>query len=71
MPSTARKIIGTVLLVAFVTFYALAAMTVAAAKLPGTSGWVQLVFYVVAGLVWVIPAGVLVAWMQRPDRPAA
>jgi hypothetical protein len=28
---------------------------------------VELVFYVVAGLAWVIPAGLLIRWMQRPD----
>ena len=70
MPQRIRKLVGTVLLVAFVAFYALTAMTVAAAKLPGTSGWVQLAFFVVAGLLWVLPAGVLIAWMAKPDRPA-
>ena len=34
-------------------------MTIAAAKLPGTSGWVQLAFFVIAGLAWVIPAAAL------------
>jgi hypothetical protein len=45
-------------------------MTVASAKLPGSPGWVELAFFVVAGLIWVIPAGALVVWMQKPDRPA-
>jgi hypothetical protein len=65
-----RKLIGTIVLVAFVCVYALTAMTLAAAKLPGTSGWTQLAYFVVAGLAWVIPAAALVYWMQRPDRPA-
>ena len=69
MRQRSRKLVGTIILVAFVSFYALTAMTIAAAKLPGTSGLTQLVFYVVAGLVWVLPAGILVKWMQRPDRP--
>ena len=64
-----RKLLGTIVLVVFVAFYSLTAMTVAAAKLPGTSSFVQLVFFVVAGLAWVIPAAPLVAWMQKPDRP--
>lgn len=62
-----RKLIGTVMLVAFVVVYSLTAMTIAAAKLPGTSGLVQLVFYAVAGLIWTLPAAALVWWMQRPD----
>ena len=70
MPQRVRKLVGTVLLVAFVALYALLAMTIAAAKLPGTSGWVQLVFFLVAGLLWVLPAAALIAWMARPDKPA-
>ncbi len=68
MPQRTRKLIGTVALVAFVAFYSLVAMTVAAAKLPGTSGWTQLVFFLIAGLLWVIPAAGIVGWMARPDR---
>ncbi|MYZ48489.1 DUF2842 domain-containing protein [Propylenella binzhouense] len=64
-----RKLVGTLVLVAFVLLYALVVMTIAAAKLPGTSSWVQLAFFVVGGLVWVIPAAVLVWWMAKPDRP--
>jgi hypothetical protein len=52
----------------FVPLYALTAMTVAAASLPGTTGLTQTLYYAVAGLAWVIPAGLLITWMQRPDR---
>ncbi len=55
------------LLVVFVPLYALIAMTVGAAKLPGTSLLVQTLYYAVAGLIWVIPAGFIIKWMQRPD----
>ncbi len=61
-----KKLIGSVLLVVFVSFYALTAMTVAAAKLPGTSGLTQFVYFAVAGTIWIVPAGLLVAWMQKP-----
>lgn len=71
MPQRLRKLVGTVLLVVFVSFYALTAMTIAAAKLPGTAWPVQLIFFLVAGLAWVVPAAPLVTWMQKPDRPAA
>ena len=43
-------------------------MTVAAAKLPGASGLVQLVFFVVAGLIWVIPAAALITWMSKARK---
>ncbi len=69
MPQRLRKLVGTVVLVVFISFYALTAMTVAAARLPGTSGWTQLAYFFVAGLLWVVPSLPLVSWMQRPDRP--
>lgn len=68
MPLRLRKLLGGILLVVFVAFYALTAMTVAAAKLPGTSGWTQLAYFLTAGLLWVLPAAALIAWMVRPDR---
>lgn len=69
MPQRLRKLVGSILLVAFVCFYALTAMTVAAARLPGTSGWTQLVFFTVVGLAWVIPAAGIVYWIQKdPEK---
>jgi Protein of unknown function (DUF2842) len=65
-----RKLIGTVILVISVPIYALIAMVVAVAILPGVNFWLQLIYYLVAGLLWVPPAGLLVAWMARQDRRA-
>jgi hypothetical protein len=67
LPRTLRKLIGAALLVIFVPAYALVAMTIGAARLPGTSTLVQTVYFAIAGLIWVIPAGLLIKWMQRPD----
>jgi hypothetical protein len=66
MPDRLRKLIGSIILVTFVIIYALTVMTIAAVKLPGTSALAQLAFYLVTGLAWVIPAGALIYWMQRP-----
>jgi hypothetical protein len=70
MHTRVRKLLGTIALVIFVMAYALVVMTIAAAKLPGSSGLVQLVFYVVAGLAWIFPAGVIIYWMSKGDRGA-
>ena len=64
-----RKLIGTIVLVVFVIVYALFAMSIAATRLPGTSHLVQALYYAVAGLLWVVPAGLLIKWMGRPERP--
>lgn len=67
MPQRARKLVGTVVTVAFVSVYALFAMALAGRLLPGTSGLVQLAYYAFAGLVWIVPVGLIIRWMQRPD----
>ncbi|MGI9407342.1 MAG: DUF2842 domain-containing protein [Hyphomicrobiaceae bacterium] len=61
-----RKLIGTVLLLVLVFVYALLVIALAPAILKPDAPWVQLVFYVVAGLTWVIPAGALIKWMAKP-----
>jgi hypothetical protein len=61
-----RKFIGTIVLVAFLVVYAVVAMTIGAARINDQSVLVQTLFYLVAGLAWVIPAALLIRWMQRP-----
>jgi hypothetical protein len=31
------------------------------------TAWAQFAYFLAAGLLWVIPAGLLIRWMQRPD----
>jgi Na+/serine symporter len=69
MPKTLRKLIGVVLIIALVLIYALVATTVAAATL-GAAHWsVHLLYFLVTGLLWILPAMVIIKWMERPDRP--
>jgi len=68
MTSSLKKLIGTIVLVTTVPVYAVLAMLVAVAVLPGVNFWLQLVYYVIAGLIWVLPAGVLITWMVRPGK---
>ncbi len=62
-----RKFLGTIALLVLVVVWAL--MGMAAAQMPwlANSGLAQAVFYVVAGLGWVLPAMPIVSWMARPD----
>ncbi len=66
MAGKLRKLTGTFALIALVVVYSLSAMTIAAIKLPGTSGLVQLIYFALAGLLWVLPAGLIIWWMARP-----
>jgi hypothetical protein len=63
-----RKLIGTVALLVLVAVWALLAMAFAQFALRSAGGLVAALFYVVAGLGWVLPAMPIVSWMQRPDR---
>ena len=62
-----RKLIGLVLLLAFLAFYALMVVALAAGVLPHAHWLVQTAFYAIGGLLWVLPAGLLIRWMARPD----
>jgi hypothetical protein len=42
-------------------------MEVTARTLPGAHGLVQFAGYVIAGLVWIVPVGLVIRWMSRPD----
>ena len=61
-----RKLIGTVVLLIFLALYAGAVAAIGAGRITLAPPWVQLAYFVVAGLAWVIPAGLLIGWMQRP-----
>jgi hypothetical protein len=69
MGTRTRKLIGTALLVAFVPVYALFVVVIAGMVLPGTSTLAQTLFFLVTGLLWVLPAGVIITWMVRPRNP--
>jgi hypothetical protein len=67
MTMRTRKLVGTVALLVSLAVYALVAMATAVVLQVNASKAVELAYYVVAGLAWVVPAGVIVSWMQRPD----
>lgn len=62
-----RKLIGTIGLLGLVVIWSLTAMAIAQAPLLAASKLAQAIFYVVAGLGWVLPAMPLISWMSRPD----
>jgi hypothetical protein len=62
-----RKLVGAVALLALVIFWGLLAMALAQSVLTNINGWVATIYYIVAGLGWVLPAMPLVSWMAKPD----
>jgi Protein of unknown function (DUF2842) len=71
MPIRTRKLIGAVLLLVLVVVWSLVAMALAQSVLTDINGLVAAIFYVVAGLGWVLLAMPIVSWMSRPNAPRA
>ncbi|MCC6891095.1 MAG: DUF2842 domain-containing protein [Hyphomicrobiales bacterium] len=69
MPIRLRKLIGAVALIALVLAWSLVAMALAQSPAIKANGLIEVLYYVVAGLGWVLPAMPLIRWMSRPDRP--
>lgn len=66
MPVRLRKFIGAVALLVLVSVWALLAMAIAQFAFASTNEWAAWIFYVVAGMGWVLPAMPIVSWMSRP-----
>jgi hypothetical protein len=62
-----RKFLGTIALLMLVAVWSLLGMAVAQMPWLANSGLLQAIFYVVAGMGWVLPAMPIVSWMVRPD----
>lgn len=60
-----KKLVGAVVLLVFVTVYALAVMMLAQPVLRNAGPFTSLIFYAVSGLLWVVPVFPLIAWMER------
>ena len=63
-----RKLIGTLGLLLLVMVWGLFAMALAQSVLTDINGFVAALYYIVAGLGWVLPAMPLISWMSMPDK---
>jgi hypothetical protein len=68
MPLRLRKLIGAFGLIILVVVWALLAMALAQAPGIRGNGVIEVIYYVVAGLGWVLPGMLLVKWMSGNGR---
>jgi hypothetical protein len=68
MPRRLRKLIGAIVMIAFVFVYALVAMALADSRISESNEIVRAAAYAVLGLAWILPLLPLIRWMERPDR---
>ena len=69
LPMRTRKLIGTFVLIAFITFYAFATMMIGLWALKDANGLVEMLFFAITGCLWAFPAMLILRWMMRPDAP--
>jgi hypothetical protein len=67
MRAKSRKLIGTVVLLVFLALYAWGTAAIGMGRVTLAPLWAQLAYFLIAGLLWVLPAGLLIRWMQGPD----
>lgn len=60
-----KKLIGTLITLVWIPVYALLAMGVAVHVLPGAGAFVTFLYYALAGMLWIIPIGLMMPWMYR------
>jgi len=62
-----RKFLGLLAILALLAVYIPIAMLIGANHFAHAgAGW-QLLYFIVSGLAWVVPARFIVKWMVRPD----
>jgi hypothetical protein len=66
MPIRLRKLLGAIMLIVLVLSWTLLAMALAQSAAFKTNRVIEVIYYVVAGLGWVLPAMPLIRWMSRP-----
>lgn len=65
MTRRTRKFFGMIALVTLIVVYAAFAMTLGAVVVAKASGGIQMLFFLVTGALWVIPAGLIIRWMEK------
>ena len=67
MTQRTRKLIGTILILVLLIVYPGIATAIYMVWLQGQPTWLLLGYFAAAGLLWAVPAGVVIKWMAKPD----
>ena len=68
MNTRARKAVGCFALTAYLTAYATVASEIGQFALTHAPMWIALLYFVVAGVIWVAPLRPIFAWMNGSGR---
>lgn len=62
-----KKLIGTIVIPIWLIFFIGIVAVLAEILLPNLNGFMVFLFYLVAGLIWVVPVLPIISWMQREN----
>ena len=65
MSPRAKKLLGTFVMLIWLPLYALVAMGVGVHVLPHAAWYTTLLYYALAGTLWIFPIGLMLPWMHR------
>lgn len=65
METRARKAVGCLVLLGYLAVYAALAASLGVLLAGFLPVWAQLIYYAIAGVVWIFPLKPLFAWMRR------
>lgn len=71
MPVRLKKFIGIFLMIILVVVYAMTAVTVATYRLADSAWYIHMLYFLITGLLWVLPAMWLIKWMETPSKSKA
>ena len=66
MPARLRSFIGTIAIIVLVITYAVVATAIASAALAQSPWWIHLGYFIVTGVLWILPAMLIIRWMAGP-----
>ncbi len=62
-----KKLIGTIIIPIWLIVFIGIVAILAEILLPGLNGLMVFLFYLVSGLIWIIPIMPIISWMQREN----
>lgn len=67
MTQSHRKLIGVFLTMISIALWAILATAIYLLLPPGLPGWVLLIYFIIAGMGWLLPSMAIIRWMAKPD----
>ncbi len=60
---------GSLAMLVLLTLYAFAAAAIGEWLVPPDRKFLEAVYFMLAGLAWIVPAGLIIKWIFRSDHP--